>query len=48
MLFTPHTFRHSYAMRRLYCGIEPLTLKKLLGHRSFKSTQVYLDVLPAL
>ncbi|EAT1859500.1 phage integrase family protein [Salmonella enterica] len=42
---TPHTFRHSYAMHLLYCGIEPLTLKKLLGHRSFKSTQVYLDVL---
>ncbi|HHQ6236920.1 TPA: tyrosine-type recombinase/integrase [Klebsiella pneumoniae] len=42
---TPHTFRHSYAMHLLYCGIEPLKLKKLLGHRSFKSTQVYLDVL---
>lgn len=42
---TPHTFRHSFAMHLLWCGIEPLTLKKLLGHRDFKSTQIYLDVL---
>lgn len=42
---TPHTFRHSYAMHLLYCGVEPLTLKSLMGHRDFKSTQVYLDVL---
>ncbi|RAP64302.1 phage integrase family protein, partial [Candidatus Erwinia dacicola] len=34
-----------FAMHLLCCGIEPLTLKKLLGHRDFKSTQIYLDVL---
>ncbi len=42
---TPHTFRHSFSMHLLWCGIEALTLKKLLGHRDFKSTQIYLDVL---
>ncbi|EBX4916125.1 TPA: tyrosine-type recombinase/integrase [Klebsiella pneumoniae] len=42
---TPHTFRHSYAMHLLYCGADPMTLKTLLGHRDFKSTQVYLDVM---
>lgn len=42
---TPHSFRHSYAMHLLYCGADPMTLKTLLGHRDFKSTQVYLDVM---
>lgn len=42
---TPHTFRHSYAMHLLYCGADPMTLKSLLGHRNFKSTQIYLDVM---
>lgn len=42
---TPHTLRHSYAMHLLYCGAEPMLLKSLMGHRDFKSTQVYLDVM---
>lgn len=42
---TPHTFRHSYAMHLLYCGADPMLLKSLMGHRDFKSTQIYLDVL---
>lgn len=42
---TPRTLRHSYAMHLLYCGIEPMTIKALMGHRDFKSTQVYLDTL---
>ena len=42
---TPHTFRHSFAMHLLNCGIAPLTLQALLGHRDYKSTQVYLRTL---
>lgn len=42
---TPHTFRHSYAMHLLYCGADPILLKNLMGHKDFKSTQIYLDVL---
>jgi integrase len=42
---TPHTFRHSFAVHLVYCGMPPLQLKALLGHRDFKSTQVYLKLL---
>ena len=41
---SPHTFRHSYAMHLLYCGAAPLTLQDYLGHKDFKSTQVYVRI----
>lgn len=41
---TPHTFRHSFAMHLLFHGFAPQTLQAVMGHRDFKSTQVYLKV----
>ncbi|WP_373368461.1 tyrosine-type recombinase/integrase [Serratia fonticola] len=41
---TPHTFRHSFAMHLLFHGVAPQTLQAVLGHKDFKSTQVYLKV----
>jgi len=41
---TPHTFRHSFAMHLLFHGVAPQTLQAVMGHKDFKSTQVYLKV----
>lgn len=41
---TPHTFRHSFAMHLLFHGVSPQEVQAVLGHKDFKSTQVYLKV----
>lgn len=41
---TPHTFRHSFAMHLLMCGVPDKVLQSLLGHRYRRSTEIYTRV----
>jgi integrase len=41
---TFHSFRHTYATLQLELGTELLTVSKMLGHRSIKTTLVYTKV----
>ena len=41
---TPHSLRHAYATHMMENGANLLYIKDLLGHRSIKSTLVYLKI----
>lgn len=39
---TPHTLRHTAAMRLLHAGVDVTVIALGLGHQSIESTQIYL------
>jgi len=41
---SPHTFRHSFAVYCLKNGMNLENLRRILGHNSLTTTQVYLDL----
>ena len=43
---TPHTLRHSFAVRCVQKGISTRALQALLGHSSLATTEVYLNLSP--
>jgi integrase/recombinase XerD len=45
---TPHIFRHSLAMHLFQAGVEVSVIALWLGHESPTTTQIYVEVDPAM
>jgi integrase len=42
-----HDLRHTYASHKAMAGVDPWTLKELMGHKDLKSTMLYSHLSPA-
>jgi len=40
----PHSLRHSYALRAVKAGMNPLVLARILGHSSVQTTMLYFNL----
>ena len=45
---TPHTLRHTAAMRLIHAGVDPVVIALWLGHESIQSTNAYVHADMAL
>jgi integrase/recombinase XerD len=43
---TPHSLRHTYAVRLLAQGVPVTTVQRVLGHQDLATTAIYLHLLP--
>lgn len=42
-IISPHSFRHTYGMRGIRHGKDPVAMSRLLGHASLTTTMAYVD-----
>jgi len=45
-MLTTHSARHTFAVLMINNGVDLFTLSKLLGHKTVRTTELYVDTLP--